>query len=386
MQYLRITCAMLVINFFIQICPTKTECLASAPDLAYSQAKEAYESLVRSSKKRNSRRNWLNVIAAFETAYKNNPKGALADDALYMLSNIYHELHGYSGKKTDLEAAQKYRNLLLKKFPSSSLVSKPKIAQEQGNTIPEPQQQAHSQQLAARSGERIKKGAVNRQKKGEDKTLIKVSGLRFWSNPTYTRVVIDAGNTASYTHRLLKKDVSIKKPERLVLDVENAKLDPKLAEAVPIEDDLLKEARAAQYTPNSVRVVLDIKSISTFNIFSLENPFRIVIDVNSKNGNSVQPPADDNRLEPSTNTLARQLALNIKTIVIDPGHGGKDYGAPGYYPGVHEKDIVLKLAKMLGEKISQKLGCKVIYTRSRDRFIPLEERTAIANTKNADLF
>jgi N-acetylmuramoyl-L-alanine amidase len=80
------------------------------------------------------------------------------------------------------------------------------------------------------------------------------------------------------------------------------------------------------------------------------------------------------------------LALGVSRIIIDPGHGGRDYGAPGYLKGVHEKDVVLQIARRLAQKMRQELKCEVFLTRSRDEFLTLEERTAIANTKNADLF
>jgi len=83
--------------------------------------------------------------------------------------------------------------------------------------------------------------------------------------------------------------------------------------------------------------------------------------------------------------LAKQLALGVKRIVIDPGHGGRDYGAPGYLKGVHEKHVVLKLARRLAKKIREKLHCEVMMTRTTDKYLTLEERTAFANTKNADL-
>jgi N-acetylmuramoyl-L-alanine amidase len=84
--------------------------------------------------------------------------------------------------------------------------------------------------------------------------------------------------------------------------------------------------------------------------------------------------------------LAKQLALGVKRIVIDAGHGGKDVGAVGYYGSVYEKNVTLDIAKKLAQKIRQKLGCEVFLTRNTDRALSLEERTAIANTKNADLF
>jgi len=72
--------------------------------------------------------------------------------------------------------------------------------------------------------------------------------------------------------------------------------------------------------------------------------------------------------------------------VIDPGHGGHDPGAVGYYKQVLEKNVVLSIGSRLARKIRQEIGCEVVMTRSTDRFLTLEERTAIANTKNADLF
>ncbi|MFQ5586257.1 MAG: N-acetylmuramoyl-L-alanine amidase [Thermodesulfobacteriota bacterium] len=75
----------------------------------------------------------------------------------------------------------------------------------------------------------------------------------------------------------------------------------------------------------------------------------------------------------------------LKTIVIDPGHGGIDTGAIGP-TGVMEKDINLAIAQELAELLSKKPGLKIILTRRDDQFIPLTERTAIANRSGADLF
>src|ERR1700739_3800359 len=85
-------------------------------------------------------------------------------------------------------------------------------------------------------------------------------------------------------------------------------------------------------------------------------------------------------------TLTRALGLKINRIVIDPGHGGHDTGTIGP-TGMMEKDLCLDVALRLGKLIEQKLpGADVVYTRSDDTFIPLEERTHIANEAKADLF
>jgi N-acetylmuramoyl-L-alanine amidase len=85
-------------------------------------------------------------------------------------------------------------------------------------------------------------------------------------------------------------------------------------------------------------------------------------------------------------TLTRTLGLKIGRIVIDPGHGGHDTGTIGP-TGLMEKDLCLDVALRLGKIIQQRLpGAEVVYTRSDDTFIPLEERTRVANESKADLF
>jgi N-acetylmuramoyl-L-alanine amidase len=83
--------------------------------------------------------------------------------------------------------------------------------------------------------------------------------------------------------------------------------------------------------------------------------------------------------------MTRMLGLKVGRIVIDPGHGGHDFGTigPG---GLPEKNLVLTLARSLQKMIQAELGAEVILTRDDDTFIPLDERTAIANRHKADLF
>jgi len=228
-----------------------------------------------------------------------------------------------------------------------------------------------------------------------------VTEIRHWSNPSYTRVVVNVNGPARFTHRLLRKDPSISVEwRRLYIDISGAMLSPDLARSIPINDGLLKAARAGQYDPDTVRVVLDIESIKDFKIFYLTDPYRIVIDVTGEPAlgkevirqarDATGRPIPEIRKDPSGRTLpdpslTQQLGLKVRKIVIDPGHGGKDPGAIGK-SGLMEKDINLKLGLMLKEKLEREAGAKVVMTRDRDVFIPLEERTAIANREEADLF
>lgn len=84
-------------------------------------------------------------------------------------------------------------------------------------------------------------------------------------------------------------------------------------------------------------------------------------------------------------SLVRVFGLKMGKVVIDAGHGGHDTGTIGP-DGLMEKDLVLDVALRLGALITQQLGAQVVYTRSDDTFIPLEQRTRIANNEKADLF
>lgn len=101
---------------------------------------------------------------------------------------------------------------------------------------------------------------------------------------------------------------------------------------------------------------------------------------------ALQPPTEPKPTRDGQHSLTRALGLKIGRIVIDAGHGGHDTGTIGPH-GLMEKDLCLDVALRLGRLIEQKLpGAEVIYTRKDDTFIPLEQRTAIANEAKADLF
>ncbi|MGA7916509.1 MAG: N-acetylmuramoyl-L-alanine amidase [Candidatus Acidiferrales bacterium] len=106
------------------------------------------------------------------------------------------------------------------------------------------------------------------------------------------------------------------------------------------------------------------------------------------NGKAVAllPPSESKPTRDGQRSLTRALGLKISRIVIDPGHGGHDTGTIGPH-GLMEKDLCLDVALRLGHEIEEKLpGAEVIYTRKDDTFVPLEQRTAIANEAKADLF
>jgi len=365
----------------------------------YYKAEACYKKLRHNPKRQKYRDRWLSCIKKFDAVFQYDPDGPWAAAGLYMSGKLYEELHKRSFKPSDKEAAIDNYNRIITRFPKSKYKQKAEYAirnsSSKKTTIKASKQPKFEENDTRASEDSIeaeieKLSAAQPPMKTDlitsESETATVVGLRYWSNPNYTRVVVDADNEVLYAHRLLKKDPSLKKPQRLYVDLNNSRLGKDITKVVPINDDLLIDARAGQYESNSVRVVIDIKSFETYKIFSLKNPFRIVIDVwgTVEKPPPIQTDQKDANIPPGA--LAKQLALGVSRIVIDPGHGGRDYGAPGYVKGVHEKNVSLKLSRRLAKKIREELGCEVFMTRNSDRNLSLEERTAIANTKNADLF
>jgi N-acetylmuramoyl-L-alanine amidase len=191
---------------------------------------------------------------------------------------------------------------------------------------------------------------------------IEVKNIRYWSTPDYIRVVIDLSEPVEFSkNRILN-------PDRLYFDLMNTMIAKEVKTILPVGDGILKVVRAGQFKTDTVRVVLDLEEIADYNAFVLENPARFVIDVYGKE--KVKKP---------------DTVIAKRRIVIDPGHGGHDPGAVGLR-GLYEKNVVLDIALKLRKILSSDPLNEVFLTRETDVFIPLEERTVIANKKNADFF
>ncbi len=207
----------------------------------------------------------------------------------------------------------------------------------------------------------------------EAKKSISINKLRYSTYQTHTRVVLDLDGSAEFTRNRLTN------PDRIFFDLKNCTL-PSKDKTVSVNNGTLNSIRMAQYDSKTVRVVLEVNDIRKYSVFTLEDPNRLVIDI--YNGKNKKRAKKDSKSRGKV--LADKNKYKIKRVVIDPGHGGRDPGAVGPR-GTREKDIVLRVGKKLG-KLLKKDGVEVIFTRDRDKFVPLNERTEIANSKKADLF
>jgi N-acetylmuramoyl-L-alanine amidase len=216
----------------------------------------------------------------------------------------------------------------------------------------------------------------------------------------------------------------LENPSRLFFDLKGSRAVAKLVDATfHYDTDVVREIRLGRHANNTIRIVLDLEGVGRYSVFTLYEPYRIVIDCErAEKGGEKSPgaasadpeapkPAPDRPLPtrapapapvppppaqiatvpvpPASNSggefsVARQLGLGISRIVIDAGHGGHDPGAMAF--GISESSLVLDVALRLEKLLQQRPGVDVVLTRRDDEFVPLEQRTEIANRESADLF
>ncbi len=408
--------ALLFISFALAQ-PLAARTHKSSPTIYFERARSLYRSLTKNTHKQKYRSNWITVIAAYRKVYVMYPNTSYAYRARYMVGKLYLGLFRYSKNKNDLDAAEEAFKTVVEKHPESYLADDaqyklgeiyeiyrrdPKTALKLYSLVVKKFPRGDMGKAAKIKIKKIKKklavenkhssrarASATPKKRFIVSKPVALKDIRHWSSKDYTRVVIDLSGPVNYTNKILPEDKEHNKPVRICIDLKDSYLPKSFKNRFPIGDGLLQAVRVGQFSKKVVRVVLDTQSLNDYKIFTLEDPFRIVIDAlgnHSRTRSSLTKPAVSIPKKLPNASLVQQLGLGIKTIVIDPGHGGRDCGAIGYRR-LKEKKIVLAIAKRLREELKKRHPhLRVILTRSRDRYISLEERTAIANTKKADLF
>jgi N-acetylmuramoyl-L-alanine amidase len=369
---------------------------AASADTALLYAGKSYK---LSFEKFNNSKDQLSALSYFRTAYTNFMTPSAAE-AFLESAEIFIQVK-------DLASAQFTLNRLINKFPETSQ------AVAAGTMLEDINRMAAGEEIVAVAakeetalntpdinpqstedllhlppdlfGEIIAANFEDAPKNGEASVI---TDIRYFSADDYTRIVIELSAGSKIEKHWLKADPKAKLPPRLFIDIFNSTVADKVPKRMNIADGLVKTIRWAYNKPRVTRVVLDSEAIEDFTVFQMENPHRIVIDVTGKR---VIAPTATGGAKPPTNTgntgaptLANAFGLKVRTIVVDPGHGGKDPGCN--YSGLKEKDIVLDIAKELKTLLQKDQSLKVYLTRDKDTYIPLEERTAIANKYKADLF
>ncbi|RKZ47872.1 MAG: N-acetylmuramoyl-L-alanine amidase [Gammaproteobacteria bacterium] len=202
---------------------------------------------------------------------------------------------------------------------------------------------------------------------------VTMQNVRIWAAPDNTRVVFDVSGRVEHKLELLSN------PDRLVVDIKNAKMPQAIGQPVRA-DRYLNKVRSAERNKSDLRVVFDLKKNIEMRSFLLQPNrqygHRLVIDLYDENKQDIATPlitqADNNR---SKDVI----------IAVDAGHGGDDPGATGPH-GVREKDVTLQIARNLVHLINQEYGMKAVLIREGDYFLSLRNRIGKAREHKADLF
>jgi N-acetylmuramoyl-L-alanine amidase len=242
------------------------------------------------------------------------------------------------------------------------------------------------------------------------KAVATVRAVRHITTPSSSRLIIECSAPVHYRLQRLRGRPGLGVPARLYVDLLGAQLDSHARAPLELDEGPLLRVRVGEPTSTTSRFILDVPGMSQFGAFPMPDPFRLIIDVRGtaraaptpsapmSDGATPAPPA---RVGPETELAAAKAPTGNGsqarppvpnratphrfTIVLDPGHGGKDPGAIGV-GGVAEKDVTLAIALRLKQRLEAIPNVDVVLTRGTDVFLALEERTARANAEQADLF
>lgn len=183
--------------------------------------------------------------------------------------------------------------------------------------------------------------------------------------PESVRVVIALDRPAHFEREDL--DASGGLPRRLQLSIDDATLAATIPALVPVGAAGLSRVRAST-TDEGARITFDLEADATPQVYLLRDPMRIVVDTA--------------RPDPSADPSARR---RVRLVVLDPGHGGDDFGARAFR--LRESDLTLDLAMRTRDALLRRRpDIRVVLTRENDTFVSLEQRTAMANAIGADVF
>lgn len=386
------------------------------------------------------------VMRAYESIVRRYPSSAYSDNALWQAAGLAREIFTRTQDSQERTRAVRLLRSLVTEYPSSKLVPGAvlEIARLTGPDPALDPRLANVEALASALPAPSRPGVANPEPSPLDAAparsrTVTIKAINRIVLPEVVRIVVELDAEVSFHHE------RIENPSRVFVDLHGTRPARALRDAVLTYDqDVVRRVRIGRHPPDTTRVVLDVENLASYSFFTLYAPYRLVIECERKSGVETRMPARSStrsvrpsirtlpakthapsapilptsteevrvnseglraRLDnvvsvpvpprpapprpPASNgaggfSLSRQLGLSVSRIVIDPGHGGRDPGA--VTNGVSEAELVLDIALRLEDLLRQQPNTEVVLTRRSDEYVPLEERTALANREGADLF
>jgi N-acetylmuramoyl-L-alanine amidase len=352
------------------------------------------------------------LVADYEHLSDQFRSSGYSDNALWQGAMLSADVYWQFGDAGERRTARRLLDQLVARFPSSSLVARVADVRKRLDGGARPATITAS----ARTSTNPRPAT-----KGATLTAIRREVL-----PDAVRLTLVLERETLYSSERLEH------PARLSITLRDTDLAAQFKETASLSyaSDIVRKVRVAKTAKTNAQIVIDLDRAGRYSIYPVYSPYRLVIDVeragtgrpraplvaatspakpapatDSRNRTGGIRSEDTGRPAPSTGaaasgpaalrtttvppgraaySLSRQLGLGAARIVIDPGHGGHDPGAQ--VPGLDESALVLDVALRLEQRLKNTPGVEVILTRRTNAYVPLDERTAIANRARADLF
>jgi N-acetylmuramoyl-L-alanine amidase len=386
------------------------------------------------------------AVAAYEAIARRYPGSGYTDNALWQGGTLSLLAYDEFGQAADRVKGLRLLAQLRRDYPSSSLIGRAaEIIRERERATPAaappsasasrvvPPQVAPPQLTVRDLAGAAPVGTSHIAPANPARDPIAIRDIKRSELPDGVRLTIEMDREARYHSERLEN------PRRVFFDLKGAAPSATLLDAsLKFDDDIVQEVRVGRH-PGATRIVMEMPGAESYSVFTLYEPFRLVVDfkraaagaptplppptgppppvpdpgatagpppavptppkpspalqadspVAKDTSPSASRPAAPSPAPPAANadgkfSLARQLGLGVSRIVIDAGHGGHDPGAKAN--GLSESELTLDVALRVQKLLEKEPGVEVVMTRATDVFIPLEDRTRIANREGADLF
>lgn len=290
-----------------------------------------------------------NAVARYERFIKDYGTHVLADDALFGIARLKAE------RLRDFAGAQEALKRLQAQYPRGDVIPEAKVYAERLASALE----------ASKHGATGPKAATLTDMRWENRKGLAVVTLEF-DRPIVWSLRSQAANKKNAT------------PTRIILDLEGAAPASTIRPGIKVQGNSLRRMRLDLASPNKTRLLLDFRTLKRFTVQTASSPFRLVLTTSATDAALPRGITVGKNLQ-STDPLFR---FSARTVVLDPGHGGKDPGT--IHNGLVERDVTLDMAKRVGALLAKR-GINVLHTRTDNTWVSLSTRSYIANQARADV-
>jgi N-acetylmuramoyl-L-alanine amidase len=420
-------------SFFLLVCLFSGKAVfgsSSPASIDYEKARASYHSLIQSKKRMQVRDQWIPVIRQFKLIYKKHFPSKEAYKATFTVGDLYEKLYAVSRRDRDIDIAVEFYQKTVKEFKQAELTDDALYRQGEiffsqkkyltainlfetiVNVVPDGDVTAKAKGRIADVKLLLAKQALLKEIKhiaplqkssnlNNDKKLT-LNKINYTVGVDSVQVVVNISSAVSFTQR------RISNPERVYFNFKDTQIGSNVARNIIIGSPFLKGLRLSEFDDKNTRLVFDLSKTSDLKIgvwpegskllVELSNKNLPVSKVSSKSKISMAPAIHKVSKKVKNKITIRKKIVKaspksssavsnkkVPLIVVDAGHGGKDYGAKGHN-GLKEKEVNLAIALRLEEILKSRYKYRVILTRKNDTFISLPGRGEVANDNNGDVF